>query len=127
MKRTLQIVTSAYRCNVEEQDDPVLWIAQVMKGAGADLDVLLEGNAVNYAARGQDASGLSFGGKAQTRPPRIEDELKRLASKGVTIHIVEEDVSERGLERGDLVDGVRGVPRAGLGRLFQAYEQIWRW
>ena len=47
MKRTLQIVTSAYRCNVEEQDDPVLWIAQVMKGAGADLDVLLEGNAVN--------------------------------------------------------------------------------
>ena len=91
MKRTLQIVTSAYRCNVEEQDDPVLWIAQVMKGAGADLDVLLEGNAVNYAARGQDASGLSFGGKAQTRPPRIEDELKRLVSKGVTIHVVEED------------------------------------
>jgi intracellular sulfur oxidation DsrE/DsrF family protein len=127
MKRTLQIVTSAYRCNVEEQDDPVLWIAQVMKGAGADLDVLLEGNAVNYAARGQDASGLSFGGKAQTQPPRIEHELQRLVSKGVTVHVVEEDVAARGLERGDLVDGVRGVSRAGLGRLFQAYDQVWRW
>ncbi len=127
MKRTLQIVTSAYRCNVEEQDDPVLWIAQVMKGAGADLDVLLEGNAVNYVARGQDASGLSFGGKAQTQPPRIEDELKRLVSNGVTVHVVEEDVGARGLERGDLIEGVRGVSRAALGRLFQAYDQIWRW
>jgi intracellular sulfur oxidation DsrE/DsrF family protein len=127
MKRTLQIVTSAYRCNLEEQDDPVLWIAQVLKGAGADLDVLLEGNAVNYAARGQDASGLSFGGKSQTQPPRIEDELKRLVSKGVTVHVVEEDVAARGLERGELVEGVRGVSRAGLGRLFQAYDQIWRW
>ena len=94
-------MTSAYRCNVEEQDDPVLWIAQVMKGAGADLDVLLEGNAVNYVARGQDASGLSFGGKAQTQPPRIEDELKRLVSNGVTVHVVEEDVGARGLERGE--------------------------
>ena len=127
MKRTLQIVTSAYRCNVEEQDDPVLWIAQVMKGVGADLDVLLEGNAVNYAARGQDASGLSFGGKVQSQPPLIEEELKRLVSKGVTVHVVEEDVAARGLERGDLVDGVRGVSRAGLGRLFQAYDQVWRW
>jgi sulfur transfer complex TusBCD TusB component (DsrH family) len=91
------------------------------------LDVLLEGNAVNYAARGQDASGLSFGGKAQTQPPRIEDDLKRLLSSGVTIHFVEEDVSARGLERGDLVEGVRGVSRAGLGRLFRDYDQVWRW
>ena len=127
MKRTLQIVTSAYRCNLEEQDDPVLWIAEVMRSAGAELDVLLAGNAVNYAARGQDASGLSFGGKTQTHPPEIEDAVKRLASKGVTVHVIDEDVAERGLERGDLVDGVRGVSRAGLGRLFGAYDQVWRW
>jgi intracellular sulfur oxidation DsrE/DsrF family protein len=82
---------------------------------------------VNYAARGQDASGLSFGGKTQTHPPAIEDAVKRLASKGVTVHVVDEDVAERGLERGDLVDGIRGVPRAGLGRLFEAYDQVWRW
>src|SRR5262249_60939189 len=63
MKKTLQIVTSAYRCNSEEQDDPVVWICQAMKGAGADLDMLLEGTAVNYAVKGQDASGLSFGTK----------------------------------------------------------------
>jgi sulfur relay (sulfurtransferase) DsrF/TusC family protein len=124
--KTLQIVTSAYRCNVEEQDDPVLWIAQAMRTAGADVHVLLEGGAVNYAARGQDASGLSFGGKAQLQPARIEDDVARLAAKG-DVYVVEEDVSERGLERGDLVAGIQGVSRAGLPRLFGRFEQVWRW
>jgi intracellular sulfur oxidation DsrE/DsrF family protein len=76
---------------------------------------------------GPAPEGLSFGGKAQTQPPRIEHELQRLFSKGVTVHVVEEDVAARGLERGDLVEGIRGVSRAGLGRLFQAYDQFWRW
>ena len=84
MKRTLQIVTSAYRCNAEEQDDPVLWITQAMKGAGADLHVLLEGSAVNYGAKGQDASGLSFGSKAQTQPPKIEEARTASSATGST-------------------------------------------
>ncbi len=127
MKRTLQVVTTAYRCNGEEQDDPVLWIAEAMKAAGAELDLLLTGNTVNYTVRGQDASGLSFGGKAQIHPPSIEDDLRRLLRGGVTVHVVEEDVAERGLERHDLIEGVRGVSRAGLAPLFEHYDQVWRW
>jgi sulfur relay (sulfurtransferase) DsrF/TusC family protein len=125
--KTLQIVTSAYRCNVEEQDDPVLWIAQAMKGAGADVHVLLEGDAVNYAAREQDASGLSFGGKAQTEPARIEKDLRRLVDKGAEVFIVEDDMAERGLERDDLVAGLQGVSRSGLARLFGRFDEVWRW
>ena len=127
MKRTLQIVTSAYRCNAEEQDDPVLWITQAMKGAGADLQVLLEGSAVNYGAKGQDASGLSFGSKAQTQPPKIEEDLKRLIAKGIDVYAIEEDVASRGLERADLIEGIRGVSRAALPDFFAGYERIWRW
>jgi predicted peroxiredoxin len=125
--KTLQIVTTAYRCNVEEQDDPVLWIIQAMRGAGANAHVLLEVGAVNYATRGQDASGLSFGGKAQTQPPRIEEDIKRLIAKGAEVYAVEDDIAARGLERTDLVEGIRGVSRAELPGLFAAYDRIWRW
>jgi DsrE/DsrF-like family len=127
MKKSLQIVTSAYRCNIEEQDDPVLWIAQAMRGAGADLHVLLEGSAVNYGAKGQDASGLAFGSKAQTQPPRIEEDLKRLIAKGIDVYSIEEDAASRGLEPTDLVEGIRGVSRAALPGFFAGYERIWRW
>jgi sulfur relay (sulfurtransferase) DsrF/TusC family protein len=127
MKKTLQIVTSAYRCNVEEQDDPVLWISEVMKGAGADLNILLEGDAVSYAVQGQDASGLSFGDRSQTHAPRIEEDLKRIIGKDIEVYVVEDDFAERGLERTELVEGVKGVPRGALPALFAGYDQVWRW
>jgi hypothetical protein len=125
--KALQIVTSAYRCNVEEQDDPVLWIAEAMRRAGGDVHVLLEGTAVNYSVRGQDASGLSFGGKPQTQPARIEADLRRLVDEGANVYVVEDDVAELGVERNELVAGVQGVSRAGLAPLLARYDQVWRW
>jgi len=127
MMKTLQIVTSAYRCNIEEQDDPVVWISQAMKAAGAELHLLLEGSAVNYAVRAQDASGLSFGGKAQTQPPRIEDDLRRLLDKGAEVYLVQDDAAVRGLEHADMLEGVKGLSRAELPRFFGRFERIWRW
>jgi sulfur relay (sulfurtransferase) DsrF/TusC family protein len=126
-KRVLQVLSGAYRCTLEEQDDPVVWITHAMKGAGADLHVLLQGNGVNYAVKGQDASGLSFGGRKQTQPPHIDEDVSQLVSKGVDVFVVEEDVAERGLERSDLVAGIKPVSRAGLAKLYGSYDQIWNW
>ena len=125
--KTLQIVSSAYRCNIEEQDDPVVWISQAMKAAGAELHLLLEGGAVNYAVRAQDASGLSFGGKAQTQPPRIEDDLRRVLDKGAEVYVVQDDATVRGLERADMLEGVKELSRAELPRFFGRFDRIWRW
>lgn len=126
-KKVLQIIESAYRCTVEEQDEPIVWITHAMKGAGADVAVLLRGNAVNYAVKGQDASGLSIGGKTYAQAPRIDQDLVSLIDKGVEVYVVEDDVAVRGLERTELIDGIKPVSRAGVPKLFGGYDQIWHW
>lgn len=126
-KKTLQIIESAYRANIEEQDDPVVWITHAMKTAGANLAVLLRGNATNYAVVGQDARGLSLGGKSHAHPPDVAGEVARLLTKGVPVYVVQDDAAERGLESSDLVPGVQTVARAGLPRLFAGYDQVWHW
>ena len=98
-KKALSIIATAYRATLEEQDDPIVWLTHALKGAGAELDVLLRGNAVNYAVKGQDASGLAFGDRRQTRPPRIDEDVAKLIPKGVRVFIVEDDLRDRGHER----------------------------
>ena len=127
MPKILQIIETAYRATLEEQDDTTLWITQAMKGAGGNFDVLLRGNAVNYGVKSQDASGLSFGAKRQTQAPRLAEDVQKMIEKGIAIHIVEDDVAERGLERGDLVGGLKPVSRTGLPALFAQYDQVWHW
>jgi sulfur relay (sulfurtransferase) DsrF/TusC family protein len=125
--KVLNIIESAYRATAEEQDDTIVWLTHAMKGAGADLSVLLRGNAVNYAAYGQNAAGLSFGGWRQTQPPRIADDLGLLVAKGVTVYVLAEDLAQRGLEARDLISGPESITRDKLPRLLAAHDQIWHW
>ncbi len=125
--KVLQIVESAYRGTLEEQDDTIIWLTQAMKGAGGDLDVLLRGNAVSYALKDQDASGLSFGDWKQTEPPRIDEQVSGLLGKGVKVYYVDEDASERGIDQRDLVKGVQAIPRGQVAELLGAYDHAWHW
>lgn len=125
--KALNIIETAYRATLEEQDDTIVWLTHAMKGAGAELDVLLRGNAVNYAVKDQDASGLTFGSASQTQPPRIAQDLAGLLAKGVTVYIVADDVAERGLDRASLVEGLAPIPRAEIARLLARYDQVWHW
>jgi hypothetical protein len=126
-KKVLQVIESAYRATVEEQDDTVVWITHTIKGAGADLAVLLRGHAVNYATRGQDASGLSFGTWKQVNPAETGSDLVKLIDKGVPVYLVEEDAVERGIEPSELLGGMRTVARGELAGLYAQFDQIWQW
>jgi hypothetical protein len=126
-RKVLAIVESAYRATLEEQDDPALWLTHALRGAGADIHVLLRGAAVNYAARGQDASGLSFGGRAQTQPPRIERDLASLAGKGAKIYVVKEDAATRGLRPEELDAGLELIGRDAIPALFRQFDHLWHW
>lgn len=125
--KVLNIIEAAFRATLEEQDDTIVWITHALKGANAEVDVLLRGNAVNYAVKAQDASGLAFGSVAQTHPPRIAEDLAGLKGKGVKIYVVEDALHERGIEPNELIDGLDFVARAKLAKLFGQYDQVWHW
>ncbi|KAF0192748.1 MAG: hypothetical protein FD165_518 [Gammaproteobacteria bacterium] len=125
--KVLQIIDSAYRCTIEEQDDPAVWITHAMKGAGADLDVLLCGNAVNYAVKGQDASGLRFGEIVQKNPPKLDNDIARLIGKNINVMVYTEDTAARGITEAQTLPGVRRVSRAEAPTIFSRYDQVWHW
>lgn len=125
--KALQIIESAYRCTIEEQDDPAVWIVHALNNADAELSVLLRGNAVNYLVRNQDASGLLFGEVSHANPPRIDTEINRFLARGTEVLAVEEDMAERGIEPSDVMPGIVSVPRRTLPELFARHEQIWHW
>jgi sulfur relay (sulfurtransferase) DsrF/TusC family protein len=127
MHKILNIVETAYRATLEEQDDTVLWLSQMLKNAGADVSVLLRANAVNYALKGQDASGLSFGKIKLAHPPEIDKDVSMLMEKGIPVYLVEEDARERGLSDDQLISGIKKMSRSRLPELLDRYDQIWHW
>ncbi len=127
MAKILSIVETAYRGTIEEQDDTILWLTHMFKNGGADIAILLRANAVNYAVKGQDASGLSFGEIKMTHPPEIDKDVEKMIQKGVPVYLVEEDAKDRGLSDGELISGVKKVKRQGIPELIDQHDQVWHW
>lgn len=125
--KAIHIVESAYRATIEEQDDTIIWLSHAMRGAGATIDLLLRGNAVNYAVPGQDAAGLEFGSWRQTEPPRIDHDLASLIAKGATVYALYEDLDRRGLEGVALVEGVKPLRLQAMAELMAGYDRVWHW
>jgi hypothetical protein len=127
MVKTLQVLETAYRATVEEQDDTIIWFTHAMAGAGGQFGLLLTGNAVCYAARDQRAGALAIGGWKQSHAADLSADLAALAAKGVPLYAVEEDLEERGLLDAGLVEPLGVVPRDELPRLFDEYPRVWKW
>lgn len=125
--KTLNIIQSAYRGTIEEQDDTVVWITHALRGAGAPIDVLLRGAAVNYAVEGQEVAPMMFGDRAQSHAPDVLGETARLLEKGATVYVLKDDVQRRGIDPAKLIDGVRPVWAASLPKIFIEYDNIWHW
>jgi sulfur transfer complex TusBCD TusB component (DsrH family) len=127
-KKTLNIVESAYRAVMEEQDDTILWLLAAMRGADAEHTVVLRGNAVNYAAAGQGAPGLTIGAWKQTQAPRMDNDVIDLIKKHkIPVFVIEEDLAARGIERGELIPGVELLSSKMLPRHMAEYELVSPW
>jgi len=127
-KKTLNIVESAYRAVMEEQDDTILWLLAAMQGAGAEHTVVLRGNAVNYAVSGQGVPGLTVGEWKQTQAPKMDHDVLDLVEKrNIPVYVVAEDLADRGIDRGDLVPGVQLLSRTALPGLFDEFALVAHW
>ena len=126
-KRQLHIVESGYRATLEEQDDTIVGLCHALRGAGAELDLLLQGNAVTYGVGAQRVEPLRFGSRRQQHAPDLAGDLAKLLAKRSTCFYVEEDLAERGIDPGEVLDGLVPIPRAKLATLFSRYDQVHRW
>ena len=125
--KALNVIGTAYRGTLEEQDDTIVWFTHAMKGAGADLDVLLRGSAVNYATQGQEVAPLAFGDRQQQHAPQIPDEVASLISKGIAVYVLAEDLKDYGIDQAGLIKGTEIVRLSDLPKVLDKYDHVWSW
>jgi len=126
--KILNVVETAFRGTLEEQDDAALWTVQAVRNAGgAEMSVLLRGNAVSYAVAGQDPSGVRIGDLTVEQPRILDDDLRAMKAAGIAIQVVREDALERGIALDRLATDFELVGRDQIADLCAAHDQVWHW
>ena len=126
MARYLSIIDIAYRATIEEQDDTAIWFTHAMKNGGAEVSILLRGDAVNYAVANQDSKGLRFGSRNVKGPDMVRD-VTAVIEKKIPLYVVAEDLADRGIPASQVIPGIEHIHRNGIAKLIDAHDRLLSW
>ena len=128
MASLLCICDQGYRASIEEQDDTVVWLAHMLQRADdTETALLLRGSAVNYANKGQQSVGVTFGDWSQAKPANFPRDLASFLADGGALFVLSEDVASHGLSSSDLIDGANEVRRDAVAALMDDYDLVSFW
>jgi len=125
--KILQVIQSAFRTLVEEQDDTIVWLSENLRCAGADISVLLRGHACLYAVQSKVQPALHLGDWVQTQPADLTRDFANLTDFKVPVYVVEEDLRERGLAGRKCLPGVQVINKKQLTEVYESADQVWNW
>ena len=125
-KKILSVLAHTEYGNLEDSDIG-LFASAFSTVAGQPLTLLLREDAVNYAVRGQDGTGIKIAGLTIQPGFLIETDLSSLKQSNIPVYAVSEDVEERGLKQGDLIAGVQFLSKKEMGKFVDQFDTVWNW
>ena len=125
-KKILSVLAHTEYGNLEDSDIG-LFASAFSSVAGQPLTLLLREDAVNYAVRGQDGTGIKIAGLTIQPGFLIETDLSSLKQSNIPVYAVSEDLEERGLKQGDLIAGVQFISKKEMGKFVDQFDTVWNW
>jgi sulfur relay (sulfurtransferase) DsrF/TusC family protein len=125
-KKILSVLSHTEYGNLEDSDIG-LFASAFSSVAGQSLTLLLREDAVNYAVRGQDGTGIKIAGAVVQPGFLIETDLKSVRQANIPVYAVREDLEERGLKKEDLIEGVQLLSGKELGKFADQFDTVWNW
>jgi sulfur relay (sulfurtransferase) DsrF/TusC family protein len=125
-KKILSVLSHTEYGNLEDSDIG-LFASAFAPVAGSQMTMLLAEDAVNYAVRGQDGTGIKIAGGTVQPGFLIETDLTSVQEAKIRVYAVSEDLEERGIPPSELVTGVRLISRTELGKLVDEFDTVWNW
>lgn len=125
-KNILSVLAHTEYGNLEDSDIG-LFASAFAPVTGNRMTILLTEDAVNYALRGQNGTGIKIAGGTVQPGFLIETDLKSVQDSGTPVYALTEDLDERGLAPGDLIPGVKLLKRGEYGRFVDQFDTVWNW
>lgn len=125
-KKILSVLSHTEYGNLEDSDIG-LFASAFAPVAGQNLTLLLREEAVNYALRGQEGTGIKIAGAVVQPGFLIETDLKSVTQSNIPVYAIREDLEERGIRDTELIQGVELLSKTGLGKFVAQFDTVWNW